>query len=111
MCPGGNSPAAESKSRRRWSSSLARELAEEGNIELLGPPELRSLHLNRRSSKRDHVALYLITAFRQTAPRERDREIAEAGFFPLDQLPPETTPATLRRLAEIFDGAPASPYW
>ena len=90
---------------------LERELAEEGNIELLGPPELRSLHLNRQSSKRDHVAFYFITAFRQTAPRLRDREIAEAGFFSLDQLPQDTTPATLRRLAEIFDGAPTSPYW
>ncbi len=109
--PGWQLPGGGVEIEETMVESLARELAEEGNIELLGPPELRSLHLNRRSSKRDHVALYLITAFRQTAPRERDREIAEAGFFPLDQLPSETTPATLRRLAEIFDGAPASPYW
>jgi ADP-ribose pyrophosphatase YjhB (NUDIX family) len=91
--------------------SLERELAEEGNIEFTGTPELRSVHLNRRASRRDHVAFYLITAFRQTSPRLGDREIAEAAFFPLDRLPKETTPATRRRLAEIFDGAAVSPYW
>jgi ADP-ribose pyrophosphatase YjhB (NUDIX family) len=91
--------------------ALERELAEEGNIELLGPPELRSLHANRHASRRDHVAFYLITAFRQTSPRLRDREIAEAAFFPLDQLPDDTTPATRRRLAETFYAALPSPYW
>ncbi|TJV37269.1 MAG: DNA mismatch repair protein MutT, partial [Mesorhizobium sp.] len=40
-----------------------------------------------------------------------DREIAAAGFFPLDRLPEATTPATLRRVAENFSGAAASPYW
>jgi ADP-ribose pyrophosphatase YjhB (NUDIX family) len=91
--------------------ALERELAEEGNIELSAPPELRSLHANRQATGRDHVAFYLITAFRQTSPRLADREIAEAGFFPLDGLPADTTPATHRRLAEIFDGRAASPYW
>ncbi|TIX15879.1 MAG: DNA mismatch repair protein MutT, partial [Mesorhizobium sp.] len=32
-------------------------------------------------------------------------------FFPLDRLPEATTPATLRRIAEIFTKAEISPYW
>ena len=40
-----------------------------------------------------------------------DREIAEARFFPLDGLPENTTPATRRRLAELFEGAAVSEYW
>ena len=32
-------------------------------------------------------------------------------FFPLDALPHETSPATRRRLDEIFTGTPASEYW
>ena len=72
---------------------------------------MKSLHFNRRASRRDHVALYLVETFRQTAPKLPDREIAEAGFFPLDRLPDQTTPATQRRIAEIFGGAPASPDW
>lgn len=91
--------------------ALARELAEEGNIAFNGPPVLKSMHFNRRASRRDHVGLYLIEEFSQTAPKLRDHEIAEAGFFPLDRLPEDTTPATLRRIAEIFGGATVSLYW
>jgi ADP-ribose pyrophosphatase YjhB (NUDIX family) len=91
--------------------ALERELLEEGNIALTAPPELRSLHFNRQASRRDHVALYLIRGFSQSGPKLRDREIAEAGFFPLRDLPEATTPATRRRIAEIFGGEPASPFW
>jgi ADP-ribose pyrophosphatase YjhB (NUDIX family) len=91
--------------------ALARELSEEGNIELSGPPLMRSLHFNARSSRRDHVAFYLVTAFRQMGPRLPDAEIAEARFFPLDALPEATTPATLRRIREVFEGAEVSRYW
>lgn len=91
--------------------SLERELAEEGNIEFTGEPRLVSIHLNRQASPRDHVALYLITQFRQTAPKLPDHEIAEAGFFPLDALPDATTPATRRRLAEVFGEAVPEHHW
>ena len=47
----------------------------------------------------------------QTAPKLPDREIAEAAFFPLDRLPEQATPATLRRIAEVFGKTPASPDW
>lgn len=91
--------------------ALERELAEEGNLAFTAPPVLVSMHFNARSSRRDHIAFYRISAFRQTAPRLPDHEIAEAGFFPLDALPDDTTPATLRRIRETFHGAAASPYW
>lgn len=91
--------------------ALQRELLEEGAIELTESPQLKSIHFNRRASRRDHVAFYLISGYRQRAPKLPDREIAEAGFFPLDRLPAETTPATLRRIAETFGGAPASQDW
>ncbi|TIP98051.1 MAG: DNA mismatch repair protein MutT, partial [Mesorhizobium sp.] len=54
---------------------------------------------------------YLVEQFNQTAPKLPDREVAAADFFPLDRLPEGTTPATLRRIAENFGGAAASPYW
>ncbi|MBG0811621.1 NUDIX domain-containing protein [Methylosinus sp. H3A] len=91
--------------------ALARELAEEGNIHLDEPAELRGVYLNRRISKRDHVAFFVARAFRQSAPRPPDHEIAEAGFFSLDALPSDTTAATRARIAEVFGGAPISPYW
>jgi 8-oxo-dGTP pyrophosphatase MutT (NUDIX family) len=91
--------------------ALERELFEEGNIELTEPPALKSIHFNRRASRRDHVAFYLVESYCQAAPKLPDREIAEGGFFPLDRLPDGTTPATLRRIAETFGGAPVSPDW
>lgn len=91
--------------------ALRRELIEEGNIALTGEARLVSLHFNRRGSPRDHVAMYLVRAFEQPSPKRPDAEIAESGFFALDALPADTTPATRRRLAELFDGAPPSAYW
>ncbi|MGN6585112.1 MAG: NUDIX domain-containing protein [Rhizobiaceae bacterium] len=91
--------------------ALQRELKEEGNIEISSAPELKSLHFNRRASPRDHVALYLVTGFRQVSPHKPNFEIAEAGFFKLDNLPEGTTPATLRRLDEVFGGKLPSDYW
>ncbi len=91
--------------------SLARELAEEGNIEITAPPVARSVHLNRHASRRDHVVVYLVEHYRQTAPKRPDMEIAEAGFFPLDALPDGTTAGTRRRLDEIFTGAEPSGEW
>ncbi|WP_246727753.1 NUDIX domain-containing protein [Chelativorans sp. Marseille-P2723] len=90
---------------------LVRELREEGNIVLLGSPVLKSVHLNRSASRRDHVAVYLVADFRQEGKRKPDLEIAEARFFPLDDLPDGTTSGTRRRLAEIFNGQPVSAEW
>src|SRR3954447_10977153 len=56
--------------------ALARELAEEGNIRLTAPPELHAMFFNGRISRRDHVACYVIQAFRQSAPPAPSREIA-----------------------------------
>jgi ADP-ribose pyrophosphatase YjhB (NUDIX family) len=91
--------------------ALARELQEEGGVHLLGAPALHGVYLNRRVSARDHVALYVVRHFHHEGPRAPDREIAEAAFFPLAALPPDATPATRARIAEVLDGEPVSPYW
>ena len=109
--PGWQLPGGGVEADETMEEALARELIEEGNIELRATPELRSMHFNRQASRRDHVALYVITKFRQTAPRLPDREIAEAGFFPRGALPRGTTPATHRRLAEVFGGITPSADW
>ncbi len=91
--------------------ALRRELFEECAVEIAGQPQLKSIHFNRQASRRDHVALYLVERFRQVEPKLPDREIAEARFFSLDALPNATTPATLRRIAEVLQGASVSPDW
>lgn len=104
--PGGGVEGGET-----LSESLARELAEEGNIEILGAPLLQGVYFNRSTSPRDHVALYVVRHFRQTAPHVPDHEIAEARFFPANVLPEATTRATRARIDEALFGAPASAYW
>ena len=92
-------------------AALARELAEEGNIELTGPPVLHAMYLHARVSRRDHVALFVVRAFRQIAAPVPNREIVGHGFFPLDALPAGTTTGTRTRIAEVLHGAPASETW
>ena len=62
-------------------------------------------------SRRDHVALYVIRQFRQTARPVPDREIIEHGFFPVDALPEGTTRGTRARIAEVLNGTPTSKVW
>jgi 8-oxo-dGTP pyrophosphatase MutT (NUDIX family) len=92
-------------------AALGRELGEEGNIELTGPPGLHGMFFNGRISRRDHVACYVIQSFRQSAPAAPNREIAASGFFALDELPGDTTAGTRARIAEVLLGAPVSERW
>jgi ADP-ribose pyrophosphatase YjhB (NUDIX family) len=91
--------------------ALIKELREEGNLVLGDPPELMHVFHNPRTSRRDHVLFYRCRNVMQTAPRTPDREIAEAGFFPLDDLPTGTTSATLRRLDELSSKTAFSDIW
>ena len=90
--------------------ALRKELREEGNLEIIGEPELFNVYFNRRVGKRDHVIFYRVTV-EQTAPRLPDREIAESRFFALDALPKDVTSATLRRLQELNGEAAKSDEW
>ena len=88
--------------------ALTRELEEEARIVIEGPPILHGIFFNTQSSRRDHVAAYVVRSFRVLGERPPDWEIAEVGFFSHLTLPEGTTRATRARLAEIFDSAPLS---
>jgi 8-oxo-dGTP pyrophosphatase MutT (NUDIX family) len=91
--------------------ALTRELREEGNIELTGPPELFGVYWNRRVAWRDHVALYVVRSFRQTAPPQPNREIVAHGFFAVDALPDDTSRPTRARITEVLGGHAAAEIW
>ncbi len=90
--------------------ALIKELREEGNLRIVGKPQLFHVYFNTNITRRDHVVFYRAIV-EQTAPRPPDWEIAESGFFEIDNLPAETTEATLRRLAELRGEAEPAHYW
>jgi ADP-ribose pyrophosphatase YjhB (NUDIX family) len=92
-------------------AALTRELHEEGNIELTETPQLFGIYFNRRATRRDHVALYVVRAFRQSAPPKPNHEIIAHGFFAIDALPGATTQATRARLAEVLAGQARMDTW
>jgi 8-oxo-dGTP pyrophosphatase MutT (NUDIX family) len=91
--------------------ALARELKEEGNLELLAAPVLHGMFFNSRVSRRDHVAVFVVEHFRQPAPPQPGFEIMAHGFFALEDLPGDTAVPSLARIAEVMRGAPVSPLW
>ncbi len=109
--PGFYLPGGGVESGETMLQALTRELEEEGGVHILGAPALHGVYLNRRVSPRDHVALYVVRHFHFDGPPAPNHEIAEAGFFPLGALPPDATPATRARIAEVVAGEPVSPYW
>ena len=109
--PGWHLPGGGVEVGETVAESLSRELREEGNIELVGPPQLHGVFLNTHATRRDHVVVYVVRSYVQGAPRAADWEILEAGFFPVDALPEGTVRATRARIAEVLDGAAISDRW
>ncbi len=109
--PGWHLPGGGVEVGETLEEALAKELREEASIRVTGPVSLHGVLFNRPLSRRDHVAVYVVREFAVDGIKRPDREIAEAGFFPLDALPEGTTPATRRRLDEIAAGARAPAVW
>jgi ADP-ribose pyrophosphatase YjhB (NUDIX family) len=109
--PGWHLPGGGVETGETALAALGRELREEACITIDETPRLFGVFFNNRISRRDHVLVYVIRRFTVLEAKRPDREIAEAGFFPLDHLPDGTTVATRNRLAEILEGQPASTNW
>jgi 8-oxo-dGTP pyrophosphatase MutT (NUDIX family) len=91
--------------------ALIRELREEANIEPTVRPILHGVFLNERLSIRDHVAVFVVKDFRQIAPPAPNYEIIAHGFFPIAELPNDTTSSTRARIIEALGGTPAAERW
>jgi 8-oxo-dGTP pyrophosphatase MutT (NUDIX family) len=104
--PGGGVEVGES-----FRAALARELMEEGWIELSGEPKLHGVFFNSHVSRRDHVAIYVIRHYRQDRLPEPNREIVGCGFFAADALPADTTAGTRLRIAEVLENSEQITTW
>jgi hypothetical protein len=80
-------------------------------VELNATPELFGVYSHFDTFPSDHIALFVVRDWRQPRVPPPNREIAEQGFFAASDLPAETSPGTLRRIAEVLGGKPRSQTW
>lgn len=103
MLPGGGINRSEAAL-----AAAARELREETGC-VLSEPRIHGEFLSTAEGARNRITV--VTGIASGTPRVDGREILEAAFLPLDALPANIAPATLRRVIEIRDGLPPASSW
>jgi len=105
-------PGGASRSAKTFRDALQRELAEEGRIEILGEAGAAwPVSQPPRVAPRPRRGLSGPDFRQDPAARAEPRDRRETGFFEASALPPETTPGTRLRIAEVLEGRPPSATW
>ncbi len=106
--PGGGVKRGES-----IAAALLRELDEEVAVRDPHIDRVLGVYHSRREGKDDHIVI--VVARVNDAPGDLARadpmEIEDAGWFPLDALPANISPATERRIAEYREGVTGMGAW
>jgi ADP-ribose pyrophosphatase YjhB (NUDIX family) len=109
--PGWHFPGGGVEKNETVEHALHRELHEEAGVDLTGPPELFGLYANHVVFPGDHIALFVIRAWKQETVPKPNAEIAEQAMFPWDALPETISPPTRSRVLEIMGSRLRSPNW
>lgn len=91
--------------------ALSRELKEEVGVEIAGEPELFGLYANFNHFRGDHIALFVVREWHQPSVPAPNSEIAEQGFFAVDNLPADINGSTRARILEVLGQSPRSERW
>lgn len=109
--PGWHFPGGGVEKYESVLSALARELDEEAGVTLQEPPELFGIYSHEPVYPGDHIVLFVVRSWVQPAIPRPNREIAEQGFFHLNDLPGSTHASTRARLDEVLQQLPRSDIW
>jgi 8-oxo-dGTP pyrophosphatase MutT (NUDIX family) len=102
--PGWHLPGGGVERGETCLQAAIKEAREEAGLVIAqGDLELLSIHANFDSFPGDHVTVFMTDKW-QTTSTNNPHEIAEFGFFALDDLPAGTTGGTKRRLEERAGG-------
>lgn len=101
--PGGGLRRAEDPE-----AGVRREVREELGVDARGV-DLIGTYTATAEGKRDTV--WVFTGMVDGSPRPKGAEVAECGWFRMDDLPDSTSPATRRRLDEWSGRRQPEPQW
>ena len=109
--PGWHLPGGGVERRETVWDAVAKEVREETHVELSARPALFGVYKNGRTSRFDHVALFICRDWREMRTFKPNFEIAECRFFPLDALPDGATQATADRVREVTQDLRPADHW
>jgi len=109
--PGWHFPGGGVEKNETPATAVIREMQEEAGVIPQYSPELFGLYANFEAFPSDHIALYVVRDWTQPKVPKPNAEIAEQGFFAIDELPDGATPAVARRLDEIIRNRAPSDQW
>lgn len=104
MLPGGGVGRGEDPAL-----AAAREVREETGI-MAHDLRLHGTFLDTAKGARNHISVFAATS-PGGDPRVDGREILEAGWFALDDLPANLSSASRARIVEVRDGLPPADRW
>ena len=81
--------------------ALAKELWQETGLIMSKKPKLISIDFNSDVSERDHVLTYLCETKGEIFSRKDDLEIAELGYFRLNDYPDDTHKSVIQILNKL----------
>lgn len=109
--PGWHTPGGGVQAGETPDQAIRREVLEEAGLTIADPPTLFGVYQHRWRGADDYPILYVVRRFTGEAATRDPMEIAEVRWFAVDTLPPDATPKTRARLAEVLSGRPLSDRW